>query len=740
MNPDKIHPSLQKELEQLGVADVEGRGGPQMLGIIVKYNPNAAHPTAIGSPHRIFDLLPATAQAATRAEIEALSERPDVAMIWLDGRVHTCLDQSVPLIGAPQIWNSKFTGRGIKVAIVDTGIDTTHPDFGTGRIVALKDFTASPTGISDHVGHGTHVACTIAGAGPRYRGVAWECTLIIAKVLGDDGGGSMSGVMSGIDWAVGQGAKVINLSLGADENGDGTDALSAMCDAAVDRGVCVCVANGNAGPGQGTVGSPACARKVISVGASSKQDQIADFSGRGPTADGRTKPDICFPGVNIVAAQARGTQMGTVVAPGYISASGTSMATPHCAGTAALLLQACPTLTPAQIKQVLAQTAKDLGQAANTEGSGRAQDYSAYQAIAAPTPTPTPVMGPGAELVDVSQYQGAINWPVVKRALEQAAPFPAAVVIRASFATSVDVRFQQNWSASRSAGVRRGCYHYFSALVDPVAQARVFAGLAQGGDLPYSTSYVLDVEDNGGLTRTLASRLPPQTMGSNYLPPDHVRAQDASILPLAALSAHIKTFLDEFEALTGQECAIYTSPGFWNAYVSAPWAKLYALWVAHWNVARPTLPRDWALVSPWLWQYAVRSDGLAFGMQSRDLDHDRWMAASALPPTPPAGAPEGFWDAVNADLPNRVLLSIYTDGALWKEGQRQGLGPARSGEIDLPLAGRTFAYQVFNAGVTACLRPDYATIWSYRFAPASSESVESLWMRVLRWLAQSWRR
>jgi serine protease AprX len=118
---------------------------------------------------------------------------------------------------------------------------------------------------------------------------------------------------------------------------------------------------------------------VITVGAVNDSDQIANFSSRGPTSDGRVKPDIVFPGVNTAAAQASGTALGTVVAPGYIQISGTSMATPHATGSVALLLQAKPALTPNQAKWVLMSTALQLGENPNSQGSGRANVFDAYR-------------------------------------------------------------------------------------------------------------------------------------------------------------------------------------------------------------------------------------------------------------------------------------------------------------------------------------------------------------------------
>jgi serine protease AprX len=284
----------------------------------------------------------------------------------------------------------------MKIAILDTGIDPHHPDVA-GRIAATATFVGSV--YYDDNGHGTHVASTAAGngaaSGGLYVGVAPEADLYIAKVLAADGSGMMSDVMAGIEWAVDQGAHVAGLSLGSNGPCDGTDALSATCDAAVERGVVICVAAGNSGPARSSVGSPGCARQVITVGASDDGDQVASFSSRGPTSDGRVKPDICFPGVGIVAARAAGTAMGQVVDEHYTSASGTSMATPHAVGAVALLLQANPSLTPREVKELLMRTARNIGYEANAQGAGRADVYQAYLGEPSPTPEPEPEPEPG---------------------------------------------------------------------------------------------------------------------------------------------------------------------------------------------------------------------------------------------------------------------------------------------------------------------------------------------------------
>jgi len=363
-------------------------GAPPEHRVIVKYRKEisvSSRPLAgiVSAQH--FVLIPATAMRASAAQIRDLAGDPTVERIWPDLLVHTCLDASVPHIRAPQVWAAGFTGRDVPIATLDTGIDPGHPDF-VGRIAAMQDFTGE--GARDNHGHGTHVAGIAAGAGNRYKGVAPESRIYAAKVLHADGSGYMSEVMAGLEWAVQQNVKVINLSLGGVGPCDGSDALSVTCDAVVDQGVMVCVAAGNYGPGASTIGPPGCARKVLTVGACSNQDVVAGFSARGPTSDGRMKPDVVMPGVDIVSCRAQGTSMGTPVDALYTRAAGTSMATPHATGTVALLLEAFPDLTPVQLRERLMATAKDLGQDANAQGKGRADTYQAY--LGTPFTPPVP--------------------------------------------------------------------------------------------------------------------------------------------------------------------------------------------------------------------------------------------------------------------------------------------------------------------------------------------------------------
>ncbi|RIL08745.1 alkaline serine protease [bacterium] len=417
MNAAKLHGALA------ATVSAKSMGVVGALPIIVKTRPG---PVARGEMAILatvdacqqYGLVNARAVMATPEVIAQLTQDPTVDMIWPDLPVHAWLDDAVPLVHAPRVWESGFTGQGVRVAVLDTGIDPAHPDF-SGRIAAYRDFVdpAASGPARDPNGHGTHVAGIIAGSGGasdgRWRGVAPDADLVIARVLDATGNGQTSIVMAGLEWAVQQGAQIINISLGGPPfPSDGTDALSTLCNAAVDHGVVVCVAAGNTGPNGHTIGAPSAAEKAITVGAtdgdpSSSVDRVAFFSSRGPTADGRAKPDVCFPGVGIVAPRAAGTDLGEAVNARYASLSGTSQATPMAAGAAALLLQSNPRLTPADIKLRLTRGAHGLpGFDALAQGTGRGDAYTAFTGsqgapltepppdAAEPAPAPVPVPQP----------------------------------------------------------------------------------------------------------------------------------------------------------------------------------------------------------------------------------------------------------------------------------------------------------------------------------------------------------
>jgi hypothetical protein len=317
-------------------------------------------------------------QDRRRAFSTGLGSLSGVTRVWLDGRVRaTALDPNLTQVGAPAAWAAGLDGQGVRVAVLDTGIDATHPDLTGSKVVAQANFSDSPN-VTDHVGHGTHVAATIAGTGVAShgarRGVAFGASLLNGKVLDDDGFGTDDQVIAGMEWAAAHGAKVANMSLGSFDSTDGTDPVSqAVNQLTASTGTLFVVSAGNAGPAAQSVSAPGAADAALTVGAVDVHDQLADFSSRGPrVGDFAMKPDIVAPGVDIIEARAAGTSLGEPVDQFYTKLSGTSMATPHVAGAAAILRQQHPAWSPAQVKAALEDTAAVLPeQSVYQQGGGR---------------------------------------------------------------------------------------------------------------------------------------------------------------------------------------------------------------------------------------------------------------------------------------------------------------------------------------------------------------------------------
>ncbi|AZK95621.1 S8 family serine peptidase [Streptomyces sp. SID5473] len=318
-------------------------------------------------------------EALTRKADGTVAARtaPGIARVWLDGVRTASLDKSVAQIGAPKAWQSGYDGTGVTIAVLDSGVDETHADL-KGQVKGEANFSDSPD-TEDRNGHGTHVASTAAGTGAgeggRFKGVAPGAKLLNGKVLDDYGNGSDSGVLAGIDWAVAQGADIINMSLGGADTPE-VDLLEAHVNkVSKEKGVLFAIAAGNEGPLPGTISSPGSADAALTVGAVDDADKMADFSSVGPRiGDGGAKPDLTGPGVDITAASAPGSALAQRFGEnpaGYLTISGTSMATPHAAGAAALLKQRNPGWTGERIKSVLTGSAKDGGHGVFQQGTGR---------------------------------------------------------------------------------------------------------------------------------------------------------------------------------------------------------------------------------------------------------------------------------------------------------------------------------------------------------------------------------
>lgn len=300
--------------------------------------------------------------------------------VWLDAAVHgdstdtgeaTPRDGYLDQIKAPAAWQRDLNGKGVKVAVVDSGIDTGHPAL-VGKVTAAADFTGE--GTQDDLGHGTHVASLLAGNGAgsdgARQGVAPGVELVSSKVLNGQDEGTTSGIIAGLEWAAAQQPDLVNVSLGGFAPRYSEDLLAEAVDGlTASSGALFVVAAGNSGssfPTPYSIETPGTAASALTVGAVDGTDHKASFSSEGPTWSYLQKPEISAPGVGLLGAQA-GARDGDL----YVAHSGTSQATSLVTGSAALLLQQHPDLTWQQLKARLSSAVDDTGVYTSWSGSGR---------------------------------------------------------------------------------------------------------------------------------------------------------------------------------------------------------------------------------------------------------------------------------------------------------------------------------------------------------------------------------
>ncbi|WP_352420468.1 S8 family peptidase [Proteiniborus sp.] len=333
-----------------------------------------------GKVRRSLPLVDAIALNMNLEEIDRLSRDPNVEYISYDSKVFALLDIANASIGSSFPREMGLKGEGVTVAVVDTGVsphnDLTRP---RNRIVGFKDFVNDKAKPYDDNGHGTHVAGIIASNGfssnGKYSGVAPSANILAIKALDESGSGNTSDIVSAIDWVVKTkeqyNTKILNLSLGSPANNSiNSDPLVRAVEAAIKSGLTVIVAAGNSGPSAKTILSPGNSPNVITVGAvddkrtpDTSDDSIANFSSRGPTKEGLRKPDVVAPGVSIMSLSNKSSD-------GYITSSGTSMATPLVSGSAALLYSKYKNLTPSQVKNMFINSCSDLKDKQENQGAG----------------------------------------------------------------------------------------------------------------------------------------------------------------------------------------------------------------------------------------------------------------------------------------------------------------------------------------------------------------------------------
>ncbi|KQX53074.1 MULTISPECIES: S8 family serine peptidase [unclassified Streptomyces] len=391
--PDEARPYLDSGALDPRLFDVTGlveQGVTGDLPLIVTYGAKGARTAAAPRGTETVRALPSIGGAAVTATDPAAFWQGFTARgaaraaapgkVWLDGRVKAAMAESNAQIGTPKAWEAGLTGKGVKVAVLDTGADLAHPDLA-GRVAETKSFIVGQE-VADRNGHGTHVSSTVGGSGAgsdgKEKGVAPGATLAVGKVLSDEGYGSESEIIAGMEWAAKDiDAKIVSMSLGSSEPSDGTDPMAqAVNTLSAETGALFVIAAGNSGY-PGSIGSPGAADSALTVGAVDSADEAAYFTSQGPRyGDQALKPDLSAPGVDILAARSQ-----LVGGSGlYTSMSGTSMATPHIAGVAALLAEQHPDWTGARLKDALMSSSKTLDASAYALGSGRVDVAAAVSA------------------------------------------------------------------------------------------------------------------------------------------------------------------------------------------------------------------------------------------------------------------------------------------------------------------------------------------------------------------------
>jgi subtilisin len=338
----------------VGLESAFARGAPGV--------PSSRAQQEVGYDINSFD-APIVTLRLTAAEIKSLKGNPDIVAVEKDGWAYALPTTNLVMEGQPEIqaetvpvgvqaikavpaWGCS-RGRGIKVAVLDTGIDHTHPDL-QANVAGVVSFVPGQSPM-DNNSHGTHCAGTIGAAinGQGVVGVAPEVSLYGVKVLADNGSGQFSWIIAGINWAVQNKMQIVSMSLGASS---APVALETVCNAAFNAGVLLIAAAGNAGPPPGgqptSVGFPGRYKNVIAVSAIDANNVLASFSSRGPEVE------ICAPGVQVLS---------TIPGGGYGQKSGTSMACPHVAGAAAVIWGAHRFATNRQIWDLMGATADNLG-------------------------------------------------------------------------------------------------------------------------------------------------------------------------------------------------------------------------------------------------------------------------------------------------------------------------------------------------------------------------------------------
>jgi serine protease AprX len=344
-------------------------------------------------------------------------------------------------MGSDRLWDQGITGRGVTVAVLDTGVHMAHPDLA-GRVLHCEDMSheaGTAADCADTFGHGTFMAGLVAGngasSGGRYKGAAPESKIVAVKAAGYDGSTDVSTILAGIQWVVSHkaqyGIRVLNLSLGTDSaQSHLLSPLNYAVQKAWKSGIVVVVSAGNSGPNSRTILKPADDPYVITVGSSNDEgtlatadDKVPVFSSKGPTrSNGLAKPDVVAPGVHTVSLRSPGSAIdnlyGTTatVEGSYFRGTGTSMSAASVTGVVAQMLQKSPGLVPDQVKARLMNTAKRIATTDSTAaGKGTVDAYAAATSTSTAKANQYLLMGLSTGLGSLDAARGTLDIDVLTR-------------------------------------------------------------------------------------------------------------------------------------------------------------------------------------------------------------------------------------------------------------------------------------------------------------------------------------
>ncbi|HBM80856.1 MAG: S8 family serine peptidase [Clostridiales bacterium] len=384
----KLDPVVKLKLKEKDMREIP-------VIILLKEPPSARFKNSIskkrGKLKYEYKYLKGLSASLSLDEVDRLSELPEVLTISYDRKATVCMDNVRSCIGIGFSTPYNLTGKGVNIAVVDTGVYPHADLFRSGRtILSFRDFVKNINEPYDDNGHGTHICGVIAGSGVqssgKYKGIASGAKIIMLKALSGAGTGSFSDILAALEYVLENKdnlkIKILCLPFGAEPIVErGKDPLLSACTKIAESGIIIVAPSGNSGPGQGTILTPGISPSVITVGCLNCPDSnirswsIPDLSGSGSSKSGETKPDVIAPGVGIMSLSSDTSyipntgRMKSLENP-YCKMTGSSVSSAVAAGCIALILEKMPSITLKDLKGMLKLSCKTLNELKISQGYG----------------------------------------------------------------------------------------------------------------------------------------------------------------------------------------------------------------------------------------------------------------------------------------------------------------------------------------------------------------------------------